>query len=626
MSPTMYECFLSLFGWVLRGSFMASILIVLVLILQFLFKNKLEVRWKYLLWVPVAIRLLMPWAPESSLSLYNVFSLEAIVPVSQEQSQAQLPSAWYSLWEGAGERSEAEAQAENAADSEKSVLLERKIEVSTTTWDMRFWWSGFKQMGFTNMLMLVWLLGVLLFAAKTVYDQFQLKRALREGRTIETPYLSTVFRETKQLMGVKRDVRFVASERIPGPAVVGFRKPAIIISPSLLVTLRGEQIQCILAHEFGHIQRRDVAVNWMMHILLIIHWFNPLLWLAVHKARQDQEMACDACVLDRMSSQPNLQHNHTYGQTIIHVLEHFHLSGKQHQPSLAGLSATHKQMKRRLLMIKRFHKKSYHLSIFGMAIMIALGSVTLVNAKGNDVDAAESPAVNEIAMKTAATKPEAEGEGKKLEKAEKERIAKLLEKNPDDTYIVYVSNEVKGGLPVEGFSLSEFNLMGSPSPSFDTYEAYLQRASALKEAVPQQPADLPDGYIFSRAEIDNVFTSKDFAPVKAEAKKLGKQVYSKKMNITNSDHISLTFTNGEDFINITSFHWKEKDLEEYKKRKEKEYLYTSAKDMEKKNPNHEGRNYLSWREYGKSFQIVTNPSNPLTKDELIQLAKTAVEK
>lgn len=73
MSPTMYECFLSLFGWVLRGSFMASILIVLVLILQFLFKNKLEVRWKYLLWVPVAIRLLMPWAPESSLSLYNVF-------------------------------------------------------------------------------------------------------------------------------------------------------------------------------------------------------------------------------------------------------------------------------------------------------------------------------------------------------------------------------------------------------------------------------------------------------------------------------------------------------------------------------------------------------------------------
>ncbi|MCU6340013.1 hypothetical protein KW823_26215, partial [Enterobacter quasiroggenkampii] len=95
---------------------------------------------------------------------------------------------------------------------------------------MRFWWSGFKQMGFTTMLMSVWLLGVLLFAAKTVYVQSQLKRVLRAERTIETPYLSTVFRETKRIMGVKRDVRFVASERISGPAVVGFCKPAIVIS------------------------------------------------------------------------------------------------------------------------------------------------------------------------------------------------------------------------------------------------------------------------------------------------------------------------------------------------------------------------------------------------------------
>ncbi|MCM3290162.1 hypothetical protein M3661_08480 [Paenibacillus sp. MER 180] len=71
-----------------------------------------------------------------------------------------------------------------------------------------------------------------------------------------------------------------------------------------------------MAHECARIQRRDVAVNWMMHILLIFHWFNPLLWLAVHKARQDQEMACDAYVLDRTSSQEHVQQNHAYGQTV----------------------------------------------------------------------------------------------------------------------------------------------------------------------------------------------------------------------------------------------------------------------------------------------------------------------
>lgn len=81
MSPSLHASLLSVFGWVLRGSFMAGILIVLILALQFLMKNKLESRWKYLLWIPVVIRLLLPSAPESSLSLYNVFSLEAIAPV-----------------------------------------------------------------------------------------------------------------------------------------------------------------------------------------------------------------------------------------------------------------------------------------------------------------------------------------------------------------------------------------------------------------------------------------------------------------------------------------------------------------------------------------------------------------
>jgi len=75
---------ISVFSWVIRGSIMAGILIVLVLVLQFLLRNKLEVRWKYLLWIPVAFRLLLPWAPESSLSLYNFISLESIIPGTKQ--------------------------------------------------------------------------------------------------------------------------------------------------------------------------------------------------------------------------------------------------------------------------------------------------------------------------------------------------------------------------------------------------------------------------------------------------------------------------------------------------------------------------------------------------------------
>ncbi|KJB86412.1 hypothetical protein AZ66_18970 [Paenibacillus sp. E194] len=261
----------------------------------------------------------------------------------------------------------------------------------------------------------------------------------------------------------------------------------------------------------------------------------------------------------------------------------------------------------------------------------ALSSIFLLGSSVNlKVEAAPSQPSSNITLQTAAAKPAAISKGEKLVNEEKEKINKLLKKNPNDSYILYVNKELKkekDSLPAGNISFSEFTFMGSPrSQSFDTYEAYIKRASALKEAVPQQSADFPEGYRLSKADIISVFTPKDSAAIRAEAKKLGKQVYSKKLNVIKSDHIALSYTKGEDFINILSFHWDEKDLEEYKKKKEKEYLYTSAIEMEKKDPNHEGSNYLSWRDGGKSFQIVTNKDNPLTKEDLIKLAKTTVKK
>ncbi|TQR44976.1 hypothetical protein [Paenibacillus popilliae] len=260
-----------------------------------------------------------------------------------------------------------------------------------------------------------------------------------------------------------------------------------------------------------------------------------------------------------------------------------------------------------------------------VAIM-ALSSILLLGSSSISFIVEAAP--SNIISKTASAKLEAISDGEKLVEEEKDKINKLLEKNPNDSYILYISKELmkeKGSLPAGNTSLSEVTFMGNPrSQSFDTYEDYLKRALALKEAVPQQPADLLEGYRLTKADIYSVFTPKDLAAIKAEAKKLGKQVYSKKMNVTKTDSISLTYTNGEDYINITSSNIDEKD-----KRKEKEYKYTSSKEMEKQQKAPKWMtfgNYLTWREGDKSFQMVTNKDNPLTKESMIKLAKTAVKK
>ncbi|MGG4340792.1 M56 family metallopeptidase [Paenibacillus lautus] len=631
MSSTLHENLLFFFGWVIRGSFMASILIVLVLILQFLLRNKIEARWKYWIWLPVAIRLLLPWAPESSLSLYNVLSLEAIAPGIHQQNQGS--SFWHNLWKGSG--------AESAAHVEQSFIVERNSLIRETgeapipprelenTQKTHFWWSGFKQMGFTSILMSVWLAGVLLLAAKTAYDQIRLKQALRAGRNMDTPFLSAVFHETKQQLGVKRKVQFVASERIPGPAVVGFSKPAIVISPSLLITLQKDQLQYILAHEFAHIQRRDVAVNWLMHIILIIHWFNPLLWLAVRKARQDQEMACDACALNRMSP----QQNNAYGQTILHVLEHF--SGSHHQPGLAGLSATHKEMKRRLTMIKKFNKKSYRLSILGLGMILALGSVTLVNAKESDAGSVTpkasvqseqdlKAAVNnnqdiiypegnidrelykkelEKAQKKAETAAKAlTPEEKKYIEAETNRVKKLS-KETGDMYVLYHKyKDLNSGLDLSYWGGIE---------EFSTYEDYLKRASTLEGSILKQPANLPEGYKFSKARIEGPTEGKFLDEVKAEGKKSGKPIYAKKIDWKEAATVRLEYTNGKNTLAISKY-----TLDSEGSKKKGFFEDDFPADIYPK--------YVFWHDGGFEYSISTTWD--MSKEQKVEILKEAVQK
>ncbi|WP_255404581.1 M56 family metallopeptidase [Thermoactinomyces sp. DSM 45892] len=67
----MYTYLQYFFDWVLDASIMASVLVVLVLLMKGLLRDKLTIRWQYLLWTIVMVRLLLPWAPESSYSIYN---------------------------------------------------------------------------------------------------------------------------------------------------------------------------------------------------------------------------------------------------------------------------------------------------------------------------------------------------------------------------------------------------------------------------------------------------------------------------------------------------------------------------------------------------------------------------
>ncbi|EEK74487.1 Methicillin resistance mecR1 protein [Bacillus mycoides] len=68
-----------IFDWLIETSLMASILVGFILCIKVLFRNKLTPRWQYMLWIVLMIRLLLPWSPDSSYSIYSLLSYSSSV-------------------------------------------------------------------------------------------------------------------------------------------------------------------------------------------------------------------------------------------------------------------------------------------------------------------------------------------------------------------------------------------------------------------------------------------------------------------------------------------------------------------------------------------------------------------
>ena len=86
------------------------------------------------------------------------------------------------------------------------------------------------------------------------------------------------------------------TDQIETPFVCGFLNPKIYIPTGM----SDHELSYILLHEQIHIMRRDYLIKPFAFILLIIHWFNPLMWLSYALMSKDMEMSCDESVVNKM--------------------------------------------------------------------------------------------------------------------------------------------------------------------------------------------------------------------------------------------------------------------------------------------------------------------------------------
>ncbi len=88
-----------------------------------------------------------------------------------------------------------------------------------------------------------------------------------------------------------------------GPAVVGLFRPRLCLPVDFTSRFTPAEQKLIRTHERMHLERNDVLANAAMGLLRCLLWFNPLIHLAAIALKHDQEMACDAGVMDAFPDQ-----------------------------------------------------------------------------------------------------------------------------------------------------------------------------------------------------------------------------------------------------------------------------------------------------------------------------------
>ncbi len=247
-----------IFTHILNMSITAGYVILAVLLIRLVLK-KLPKKYSYMLWSVIAFRLAVPISFSSVFSMFSLrpFEMSAITATESatmqyinpyEGSMSRIPE--YAVNTGIAPVNEAIAGIYNDPSQQITSFLTIK-----------------------NIFSYIWITVAVLII---LYGA-----------------ISYIILRVKMSNSVLLKDNIYQSDKISSPFILGFISPKIYIPFSL----DDKAYDYVLAHEKYHISRYDYCIKAFAFILLAVHWFNPLCWLAYYLMTKDMEMSCDERVL-----------------------------------------------------------------------------------------------------------------------------------------------------------------------------------------------------------------------------------------------------------------------------------------------------------------------------------------
>ncbi|MDR1304868.1 MAG: hypothetical protein LBK76_06550 [Verrucomicrobiales bacterium] len=328
----------AILNWLIETSWQASLLVALVVVAQLVFRRALSARWRYLLWLIVVGRLLLPTLPESPTSVYRyVPAAPTVIPANREPAPAPPPLTV----------TPAEMPPPRAADLVPTPAPPLQLN---------------------DILFAAWLTVGALLALMFVWRNFLLFRRVSTSATAASPRIQTLADRVAASLRLGQSVPVREFAGLDTPAVVGLPRPVLLLPKQLLPRLTDSDLESIFRHELAHVRRGDLWMNLLCALLQIVHWFNPLLWWAFARLRHDRELATDALAASAADRD-------AYGQTLIKLSAH--RAPSSFSAVAIGILENHRNLRQRIEQIAKLRANAYAWSFLGVALLIIVSVLCL---------------------------------------------------------------------------------------------------------------------------------------------------------------------------------------------------------------------------------------------------------
>lgn len=241
----------ALFTAVLNMSITASYVAVGVMIVRLLLKKAPKI-FSYVLWIAVFFRLVCPFAFTSVFSflrLINPSGMPDYVP--RDLGLMQEPAVNFGI---------------DSLTGAVNASLPPATPMASVN-PLQIWLAALSS---------IWLAGILILLIYSIISYAKIKNRLKTATLVRDNIFET--------------------DQIGTAFLCGFINPRIYIPAGV----NQADLSHILLHEQTHIRRRDYLIKPLAFLALILHWFNPLMWLSFALMSRDMEMSCDESVLRQL--------------------------------------------------------------------------------------------------------------------------------------------------------------------------------------------------------------------------------------------------------------------------------------------------------------------------------------